>query len=242
MQGDLRSTIQALGRAGDEVAELADRLNRVLGGQDMDRVAQLVDKLEVALDRFGATMGHIDDIIGDEQLKKNLREGLTELPTMVADAKEIFAALEMVANSADQNLKNLQGFTRPLGERGDQIVAILEDSVGNLEQLLAGAATLINNFTKSEGLVGRLLNDPKFADDAEGVLRNANLAIYQVREILANVNVVVKRLRPIIDDVEVIADKVARDPARIARGVLNRETPVGHDVNSYRRPPFKMER
>lgn len=242
MQGDLRQTIISLGRAGDEVAELADRMNTVLGGQDVERLGRVVEKLELALSQFGQSMAHVDDIIGDEELKQNIREGIAQLPSMVADARAIFEALETAALSADQNLKNLQGFTGPLGERGPEIVSVLEQSVGNLEALLAGAAGFIGRFNASEGLIGRLLNDPEFSDETQATIRNANLAICQLREVIANVNVVVKRLRPIIDDATVIADKVARDPARVARGVVNRETPLGHDVKSYRRPPFVLER
>ena len=242
LQGDLRNTILALGRAGDEVAELADRLNTVLGDQDMDRIGNLVKNLEVAIERFGNVMGDVEELVGDETLKEDIRQGFAQLPTVLSDARAVFEALEKTAASAEQNLKNLQGLTGPLGERGDQIVVVIEDTISSLDELFAGAAELVGNINQSEGTIGRLLNDRTLSDQAEATLKNANMAVLQLRDVIGNINVVIKRLRPILDDVTVIADKVARDPARIARGVLKRETPVGDNVNSYRRPPFLFER
>jgi hypothetical protein len=34
------------------------------------------------------------------------------------------------------------------------------------------------------------------------------------------------RLEQILDNVRVITDKLARDPARVARGIFDRETPI----------------
>ena len=253
MQGDLRTTIQALGRAGDEVATLAERLNTVLGGQDMERLARLVENMEAAVVSFNDVMGNIDDLIGDDLFKKNIKEGVAQIPAVLADARAIFMGLEEVAASADLNLRNLQGLTRPLGERGNEIVGEIESSIGNLEELLANGATLVRNINNSEGTLGRLLNDRSLSDNAEATIQNANQAITELRAelngvignvntVIGNVNIVIKRLRPILDDATIFADKIARDPARLARGVVNRETPVGLNVNRPRPGPFEQIR
>ena len=35
-----------------------------------------------------------------------------------------------------------------------------------------------------------------------------------------------RRIEQILDNVWVLTDKLARDPARVVRGVVNRETPI----------------
>jgi len=221
MQGDLKQTIASLGRAGDEVAKLAKQVNAVLGDRDVDRMNRLLNTIETAMENFSSVMANLDDVLGDETFKKQLKEGLAQLPGMVSDARAIMEALQTAVTSADENLKNLQGLTGPLGERGPDIVDSLESGVGNLSQLLGEAALFTKSINTSEGTVGKLIHDRALYDQA-------TMAVQQVRRILANVDAMSRRLRPILDDVRVFTDKIARDPGRLARGIIprNRETPI----------------
>ncbi len=221
LQGDLKDTIIALGRAGDEVATLAERINLVMGGEDVERLSRLAASAEEALNSFDLAMDNINDIIGDEEFKQQLKKGLTELPSVVADARAIMEALEGALGSADENLKNLQGFTGPLGERGPAIVESIESGVGSLSELLGETALLAKSINRSEGTFGKLLSDRELYDQMLRTMRRVN-------QLVANIEMMSRRLRPILDDVRVFTDKIARDPARIARGIIprNRETPI----------------
>ncbi len=221
IQGDLRQTIISLGRAGDEVAQLANQVNSVLGDQEVQRMDRLLNTTETAMQNFSSVMANLDEVLGDESFKKQLKEGLAQLPGMVSDARAIMEVLQAAVGSADENLKNLQGLTGPLGERGPAIVDSLEGGVENLSQLLGEAALLVKSVNTSEGTIGKLIHDRELYDQV-------TMAVQQVRQLLANVEVMSRRLRPILDDVRVFTDKIARDPARIARGVFprNRETPI----------------
>jgi len=221
LQGDLKQTIVSLGRAGDEVATLAQHMNQVLGGEDIDRLSRLAASTETAMNSFAEASGNINDIIGDEQFKQELKEGMAELPSVVADARVIMEALEGAVGSADDNLKNLQGFTGPLGERGPEIVESIENGVGNLSELLGEAALLAKSLNNSKGTIGKLTSDPE-------LYNQMLMAMQRVNQMVANIEAMSRRLRPILDDLRVFSDKIARDPARIARGILpkNRETPI----------------
>jgi len=221
LQGDLKETIASLGRAGNEVAKLAERINQVMGEEDVERLSRLAASAEDALNSFDLAMDNVNDIIGDEQFKRQLKAGLTELPSVVADARAIMEALEGALGSADENLKNLQGFTGPLGERGPAIVESIEEGVGSLSELLGEAALLAKSINRSEGTFGKLLSDRELYDQMLRTMR-------QVNQLVTNIEMMSRRLRPILDDVRVFTDKIARDPARIARGIIprNRETPI----------------
>lgn len=221
LQGDLKDTIMALGNAGDEVAKLARTMNDIAGDQDIERLSKLVDSTEVAMSRFGSVMADVEDVIGDEEFKRDLKEGLAALPSLVADTEQILKALEGALVSADENLKNLQGFTKPLGERGNLIVENLEGSVDSLSELLGEVALLAKTLNSSEGTIGKLTRDTELYDQ---IL----LTTHQVNKLLSNIEMMSRRLRPILDDVRVFTDKIARDPSRIARGIVpkNRELPI----------------
>ena len=227
LQGDLKQTIVSLGRAGDQVAQLADQLNTVLGDQDVERLSRLVASLEHAVVEFGSVMGNLDDIVGDELFKQQLKDGLSQLPAVVSDARAILEVLETAVDSADQNLRNLQGFTGPLGERGPAIVDSLESSVGNLSELLGEFALLGKSINKSDGTLGKLIKDDLLYRQLAGTVSQASATVQDVR-LLVNNPEFRRRIRQILDDLRVFSDKIARDPGRIARGLVprNRETPL----------------
>jgi len=227
LQGDLKQTIQSLGHAGDEVGRLAERLNQVMGGQDIERIDRLFLAAESAMNNIGSVMANIDDVLGDDQFKTELKNGLAQLPSVIGEGKLIMEALERAVGSADQNLINLQGLTEPLGERGPDIVDAMESGVDNLSELLGEAALLARNINNSDGTIGKLINDDELYQQLAGTIGQASMALSDVR-MLINDHTLQRRIRQILDNVWVFTDKIARDPARIARGAIPkfREVPI----------------
>ncbi len=227
LQGDLKMTIQALGRAGDEVAQLADRMNQVLGGQDIERLERLFNSTETAMTRFSSVMGNVDDILGDEEFKSQLKKGLSLMPSVMADAREMLKVLQVVLNSADENLKNIQGLTGPLGERGPEIVDSLQATVDNLSELLGEGALLAKNINRGEGTLGKLIHDDQLYRQLADTVSQASGAVRDVRRLI-NDRDINRLIRQILDEVHVFTNKISRDPARIVRGIVprNRELPI----------------
>ena len=225
LQGDLKQTIISLGEAGKEVAELADRLNQVMGENDLQRVARLVESMDQAMAEFAVVTRNLNDIVGDEEFKTQLKQGIAQLPSVVSDARAILGALEGAVGSADENLKNLQGLTGPLGNRGAVIVANLESAVRNLEDLLGQVALLTRNLNNSEGTVGLLIRDRQLYDQLSATIGQAQATIADARSIIGDPEVS-RRIKQILYNAWVFTDKIARDPARLARGVVDRETPI----------------
>jgi phospholipid/cholesterol/gamma-HCH transport system substrate-binding protein len=180
-----------------------------------------LDSTETAMTNFSTAMDNVNDIMGDEQFKQELKDGLAQLPSVVTDAREIMSALERTLGSADENLKNLQGFTSPLGERGPEIVDSIESGVDNLSELLGETALLAKSINTSQGTFGKLIRDRELYDQML-------MTMSQVNQMVANLEMLSRRLRPILDDVRVFTDKIARDPSRVARGIIpqNREVPI----------------
>jgi phospholipid/cholesterol/gamma-HCH transport system substrate-binding protein len=134
-------------------------------------------------------------------------------------------ALEGAVGSADENLKNLQGLTGPLGNRGTVIVANLEQAVRNLEDLLGQVALLTRNLNTSEGTIGLLIRERQLYDQLNATIGQAQATIADARGIISDPEVS-RRIKQILYNAWVFSDKIARDPARLARGVVDRETPI----------------
>jgi len=227
LQGDLKQTIISLGSAGEEVAQLANQVNAVLGDQDVERISRLIASLEEASNNFASVMANADEVLGDEAFKTQLKEGLRQFPSVVSDAKEILQVLEIAVRSADENLKNLQGLTGPLGERGPEIVDSIESGVDNLSELLGETALLAKSLNRKDGTVGKLIHDDELYQKLVGTVTQASSAISDVRMTI-NDPEIQRRIRQILYNVWVFSDKIARDPARVARGIVprNREVPL----------------
>ncbi|MFN0017300.1 MAG: MlaD family protein [Pirellulaceae bacterium] len=219
LKEELRAAALSLRDAGNEMKTAARNVNAAIAGSEGD-VPRLVQKMERALDQSYKTLGTIDSLFGDEELKNGLKRSLKDLPEMFDKTKIVldkastsFDDFRKVSERADRNLANLEKFTGPLSERGPMLVDNIDGILGNVNSLTEQLNELANGFNNKEGTLGRLLNDEELYDRLERTM--------------ANVEDITWKLRPIVDDARVISDKVARDPSILGvRGVLDRR-PVG---------------
>ena len=208
LEKDITSAIQSIDDAGNRVGTLAGSLDTVVT-DNKDRFADILYKSELALDRFHDTMAAIGDVVSDDELRDRLKKALEDLPTVIENAQEAFAGLRRVTDRAEVNLRNLEGFTEPLGEQGEQIVSDFDQMVRRLDELLAQFVTFGETLNSGEGTLGRLLRDPDL--------------YLNLTRAASNIEKATRRLEPILNDVRVFTDKIAREPGRIGvRGALDR--------------------
>src|SRR5262245_47704670 len=132
LETDMRGALGSISRAGTEVEVVARSLNTAIGNNE-DQVPRLAQKAERALDQFSQAMNSINDVFGDEQMRAGVRQTLREMPAFMQEARgalrkadEAFDGFKIVSERASRNLANLENFTKPLGERGPQLVDNLD--------------------------------------------------------------------------------------------------------------------
>ncbi len=215
--------------ASSQVSGLTQRVTQIVNAEQGNiqeffaNTKRLSAKAEIAVDNFGVAMASVNELIGDERLRKRLQETLDSLPGVfqeaeaaLKEAKETVASFREISASATANLKNLEGITAPLGERGPQIIQKVETSIEDVNRLVLEITAFVKNVNESEGTVGMLLKDPRLYEELLQTLRN--------------IESVTSTLKPIIRDVRVASDKIARDPFRFGvRGILDRK-PTGSGV------------
>lgn len=216
MAEDVGPAIVAIQTAGTEVAKLSHNLNLAVDDNE-GQVQKLLVKTEETLDQFQDTMSTLNELVGDPELSDKLKRSLDGIPAMIeesertmAEARKMLAGFERVTDSAEQNLANLEGFTRPLGQKGESLVRHLDESLDGLDDLIHELVVFTDSLNNSEGTIGRLVHDDELYE-------RLNLAA-------GNIEDASQRLRPIMDDVRIITDKVARDPGGTVgvRSILNR--------------------
>jgi len=219
LEGVVVSAVGSIESAANQVDALAGNLNRTLGDNDQ-QMQRLLQKSELALDQFSTTMTSINQLIGDEDLNQSLRRSLQDLPatldemrTTLAAANQTLRKFETVGEKAEQNLDNLDRFTRPLGERGSRLMDDLDDQVANLDELLGQLITFGEALNNRDSSLGQLVHNPELYN--------------RLNDAAANVERASRRVEPILRDVRTLTDKLARDPRMLGvKGALDRR-PMG---------------
>jgi phospholipid/cholesterol/gamma-HCH transport system substrate-binding protein len=208
LEPKLGTALESLTEASTAVTKLSDDIDRLLLG-DGDSFGKLVRKTEKALDDFSVAMANINDVMGDPQARANIKQTLNDMPQVLADLRTSVQGVGTTLDTADRNLRNLEGLTRPLGERGAGMVAEIDATIGRLDEVLQQAVFFTKALNESDGTLGRLVRDPRVYEDLAAAA--------------ANVKDISRELRPIVDDVRVFSDKIARHPEQLGvRGALDR--------------------
>ncbi len=207
LEPKLGTALESLTEASSAVTKLSDNLDGMLVGNDS--FGKLMQKTERALDEFSVAMNNINDVMGDPQARANMKQVLAGLPEVLTDLRTTVKGMGQTLDSADRNLQNLEGLTRPLGERGAGMVAQIDVTIGRLDEVLQQAASFTRALNESDGTLGRLVRDPRVYEDLAAAA--------------ANVKNLSQELRPIVNDVRVFSDKIARHPEQLGvRGALDR--------------------
>jgi len=242
LESEMKATLQTIQRAGTamesagaSVNELANTV-RGLVSENEDNVGDLVEGAGEAIRELKAAMSEIRGIVADPEIREQLAETLQSLPRVLDEAEEALSSTKMtmrqfervgaaaeqaVGNagetfqSLDRTIGNIERFTAPLGDRGDELVNQVMSSFANLDRALQQVNQLGELVNNDNGSLRRLLEDEEL--------------YFQVKRTIGNIEQATVRIRPIIDDVRVFTDKLARDPSQLGvKGALTaRPTGLG---------------
>jgi len=196
IEGDLSVAIKSIGRTSDEIRLLTHNVNEILGANDQ-QFERIVDKVEQTIDGLRDAVGNIDEVLGDKQLKDDLKRAISGFPELLEETRETVSGLKETLSGVGPILTNVELFTKPLGERGEQLASAMD----NLDKVLADMAAFSEGLKDPKGTLGQLLNNPD-------LYQQANSAV-------ANLNELTKELRPIVSDVRTFTSKIARHPNQL---------------------------
>jgi phospholipid/cholesterol/gamma-HCH transport system substrate-binding protein len=142
-------------------------------------------------------------------VREDLRKSIAELPQLLTDTRGTMNSMRTTVESVDRNMRNLEGFTGPLGDRGEQIVTRVDRAITSLDDLLGELSDFGKKLNSGQGSLGRIMSDPD-------LYQNLNKAAQNIAQITCE-------LRPIVNDARVFADKIARHPELLGvRGAIQR--------------------
>lgn len=212
---DLEFTVQAVGKAGNQIADLAGDLGQVIN-DNQAQFKRIMDKTEASLTSLQSTSDTINKIVGDPELSKALKDSIMKAPAILdelkesmTEAKDTLAGFKSMSSRAETNLANLEKFTKPLGERGEQIVVNVEQSLSGLNELVREIVSFSRTLNNSEGTLGQLVHDRELYD--------------KVKSTITEIERVSKQISPLMADIRVFAKKLKEDPRQLGvKGALDR--------------------
>ena len=208
MQGDMNQAISALSNAGTEVSKLAGNINKILEGND-DQINRIITETEKAVKSFQIAMSNVNDVMGDQKTRDNLKKMIDNLPALFEEGRNTLATIRTTVEGVDRNLRNLEGLTGPLGERGDQIVTRVDRAVSRMDELLGILSDFGRKLNSGQGTLGKLMSDPELYNNLNSTVRN--------------IECLSRELKPIISDVRVFSDRIARHPEILGvRGAIQK--------------------
>jgi phospholipid/cholesterol/gamma-HCH transport system substrate-binding protein len=231
LEGDVRRAARSFETAANNVSSLSLKLNETFGSTD-SQLPRLMQKTEMAMDKFVGTMSTVDQLIGDPELREKLRQGLADLPVTLEEmrltmgrARESLDSFQTVQQKASRNLENMEKFTKPLGEQGPELVNRIGSILENVDVMTNEISDLAQRIRTSNGSLAKLIRDDELYE--------------RVDEIVTNLHEASRRIRPIMDDVRVFADKIARDPRQLGlKGAVERK-PLGAGLKDTSVPMFR---
>jgi len=206
LENELGTAVGALSSAGTEVGKVAANINKLIEGND-DQINRIVDKTETTLDSFQRALGDVEDVIGDEEVRNNIKSMLRDMPELMSDTRSAINTIRTTVESVDRNMRNLEGFTGPLGERGEGLVERIDRTMARMDEMLGEFSDFGKKLNSGEGSLGKLIRSPE-------LYQHLNAAA-------CNIEKLTRELQPILSDVRVFSDKISRHPELLGvRGAI----------------------
>jgi ABC-type transporter Mla subunit MlaD len=205
LRDDFQEAAKALSSAGTEVQKLSQNLNNIFQRNEK-QIDSIITQTDRALSSFQRTLEGVNEILGDAELRDNVKQALRDLPRMLQETQKAISGIEGAMRLVESNLRNLEGLTEPLGQRGEAIVGNIDSGIARLNEILGQAERFSRSLNSREGTLGQLIYNPEI--------------YHQLNEAAANVNELTKQLRPIVQDARIFADKIARHPGVIIRDAV----------------------
>ena len=242
----LRAAGTSVDEAGNGIKTLTGTINGVFQDDDSDLKALVKDfrlmsqKAQVSLDNFNRLFENVNNVVGDPELKGQIRSALAELPKIfqevrvtVADTREAINAFGEIPEDVKANLANLKDFTGSLKENGPEILDQVRNSLKNVDSFVDNIKGFTQSFGKiseSKGTIGKLLNDTEIYDKVLETVQEA-------KSIVAGLKKSTSKLEPLMNDLRMAGDAVARDPGVLGvRGALDRRpSKTGYKGNAVGR-------
>jgi phospholipid/cholesterol/gamma-HCH transport system substrate-binding protein len=205
LQNQLTTAIEKVGATSDELGAASRKIREMLEKND-DRIGNVIIQADKTLVSIQKAADMANEMIDDPKLREQFKETFAAMPQMMKDTHVTIKRMGTTMDIVDKNLRNLEGFTQPLGEKGSEVIERLDQGAKKLDILMGEMVKFGKALNNQEGTLGQLVNNPE---------------LYQhLNRAAKNIDEMSRQLRPILDDARIITDKAARHPGVFIRDAI----------------------
>jgi len=206
LESNVSIALESIAKTSDEIGLLAGRVNRIIDTNE-EQIQRIISNTEATIAQLRVAVANADELISDPVMKQNLKKTINDLPGVLDSLSSTITGVRQTMQSADRNLANLEGITKPLGERGPRLIESVDRAATQLDTVLTELGGFTRQLTNSQGSLARLVNDPTLYDN--------------VSNTVSNINDLSRELKPILRDLRAFSDKAARHPEQFGvRGLI----------------------
>jgi phospholipid/cholesterol/gamma-HCH transport system substrate-binding protein len=201
----ISKAIDSVVQTSNNIGQTADHVNRLLAANEQ-RINKVVVNADETLSSVKATFENVNKLIGDEKTRQQLSKSVQDMPEMFNETRQVIGRVNDTITLLDRNLRNLEGLTEPLGQKGGDMVVRIDQTLVKLDGVLTEMQKFSQSLSNQDGTLGQLVHNRELYD--------------HLNQTAANVEELTRKLRPIVDDARVFSDKVARHPGVIVRDAI----------------------
>ena len=218
LQKQAAQTLDALNTAGHDMHEVLTRVDRLVARNE-DRIDQMIGETSEMMQLAKKALVASNDLLGDPKLRQQIKETIAEMPAVLKETRTAIEQIGGTFTSLERNMQNIEGLTKPLGERGPMLVEEFDASMKKLNQLSDNMLRFSQELNDPQGSLGSLLHDRE---------------LYQhVNHMAKNLDELTRDLKPILSDARVFTDKIARHPEMLGvRGAIKKDAGLKDSVSS----------
>jgi ABC-type transporter Mla subunit MlaD len=189
------TTARQIGDAAEALTPVLDEMKDLLEPRTPGRVDQTggpQGNLSSTVARLDSSLKHFNEVLGDAQVKSQLREtvsnvhemseqgkkAVADLQTAAADAREFIADGRKVAAKADETLTNLDGRITDMAQK-------TMDGLDRADRFLDFLNVVGEQVTSGKGNLGQLVMDGKLYDALTFTAEKLSAAVEEARALIA---------------------------------------------------------
>jgi phospholipid/cholesterol/gamma-HCH transport system substrate-binding protein len=202
-------TLETLNTAGSDMHSVLTRVDRLVAANE-ERITHMIAETDETMKQLQKALLASNDILGDPKLREQIKQTIGDLPGVLKETRGAIERIEGTFASLEHNMQNMEGLTKPLGERGAGLVEEFDTSMKKLNSLSDNLLRFSRDLNSSDGTLGALLHDRD---------------LYQhVDRVAKNLDELTRDLKPILNDARVFTDKIARHPEMLGvRGAIKKD-------------------
>ena len=215
--------------AGESIEKLSGSIQGVFDDEDSEVKAVLTDfretavKAQAALDNFNRIFENVNNVIGDPELKGQIKGALAEVPRMFEEMRvtiqgvnETVQAFGTIPENINATTENLREFSEALKQDGPKVLMQVNSSLQGIDELVMDVRSFtktLSTLKNSDSSIAKLFNDTELFDTIKET-------IYRAKESSKNVQRLTTKLEPLVDDFRGFGDQINRNPGVLISGAF----------------------